>query len=217
MQAGGRVDTGNPKTTKITLSIAPVAVCVCLGAVHRLPGSPEQTPSGTKVPLGLFQDLFSPPSGCDAVLGAGHGLLHSQGAPDVGAVGSGDCEVLPQFPLSLRRSLAQHMGAICLLPFQIGAAASLETLAGRPVCLELGHFAGVWRLGKSQNIQSCRSPGKDSRGGTASAANLVPETMQRFSRFPTVVGAMLSGGNRRPGLRAVPAPEAARKPSPAAD
>ena len=140
MEASCRVDTGDPKAAEIALAIPPIAVGVGLGTIDRLSGSSEQTSASAEVPLGLFEDPFPPPPGSDAVLGPGHDLFHSQGTPDIDAVGRGDFEVPTQFAFPLCRSLAQHMGTICLLPLQIGAASPFEALGRRSVCLELGHF-----------------------------------------------------------------------------
>ncbi len=168
MKTRSGIDTGYPKTAEIALAIAPIAVGVCLGAIHRLSGSSEQTSAGSEVPPGQFQDLFPAPSRSDAVLSAGHKLLHPQGTPDVDAVGSGDWEVLSQFPFSLRGSLAQHMGAICLLSLQIGTTAPFEALGGRSVCLELGHFPEFVAIGEFPNIDGLLPPGKNA--GATSAA-----------------------------------------------
>jgi len=72
IRSGGRVDSGDPERTEVTLSDTSIAVSVLEGSLHVAAGCSQQLAARSAIPFCLFQYFLASSSGRDRIADACH-------------------------------------------------------------------------------------------------------------------------------------------------
>src|SRR5688572_3416195 len=155
VDAGSRIDAGDPQRTEIALLLLATDVGVLQCLRDRLLGDAEDLATGVVVALGLLQDFLVTATRRNTTLNSCHFSVSSEirkHAVQTARVLGTNVVRLPEVALPLGRLLGEDVALVGVAALVLAGSGLPEALGRRPIGLDLGHWGSPCEI--------CHWPGR---------------------------------------------------------